>query len=444
MAFDGFGNFLRLHNWTQDAANNIDINAGEMDGEDNGFAAGLSLAVTRDGQGKMGADYLPATDNVYNLGTAVARWKSINNVAIAPLSNLGGDIRNYGGISGTDAGAAIQASAAANALVIIPAGTWPIAAVPAIPVGVIMQALPGSVFSGAGAATMGFSAGTYNQMIEYNTPLTDYATNFYFRNANHTGGTPGNTLSSLNVRTNVGAGVANYEWAFLSVLNNSATGGQNVAGYMQGNRQTSGAGPTWAAVAEVREVVPIANPTHGLVGLEVDNRSNGTDTAGNRIGIDVVCTRYNTSGAATTVTFGVRVQSNLDGANSIITNAFSAYQCTTAFAFDCANATVTSGSLRMAQAVPILFDGAGVNQLMYNGSGLDYLQSGTIKNRLLASGGLQVLTNQVVGAQIAGYGTPTGASRISSFPGATATLLQTSQMLAALMADLKVHGLIAS
>jgi hypothetical protein len=56
----------------------------------------------------------------------------------------------------------------------------------------------------------------------------------------------------------------------------------------------------------------------------------------------------------------------------------------------------------------------------------------------------KVSSNQVVGARIAGYGTPTGSSRISNFPGASATLLQTSQMLAALMLDLKTHGLIGA
>jgi hypothetical protein len=81
MAFDGNGNFIRLHNWTSDAANNIDINAGEMDGEDNGFAAGLTLCVTRDGQGKMAADFTPASNGIYNLGTGARTWLALNALA---------------------------------------------------------------------------------------------------------------------------------------------------------------------------------------------------------------------------------------------------------------------------------------------------------------------------------------------------------------------------
>jgi hypothetical protein len=89
MAFDGNGNFVRLHNWQQDAANGIDISAPEMDGEDNGFAAGLSLCVTRDGQGKMAADLVASAANTYNLGTGAVPWNQINgaslNVAGAPV-----------------------------------------------------------------------------------------------------------------------------------------------------------------------------------------------------------------------------------------------------------------------------------------------------------------------------------------------------------------------
>lgn len=86
MAFDGSGNFVRLHNWSQDAANNIDINAGEMDGEDNGFAAGLTLCMTRDGQGKTTADLLPAVTNSLNLGSGSFAWASMTaqKVIIGP------------------------------------------------------------------------------------------------------------------------------------------------------------------------------------------------------------------------------------------------------------------------------------------------------------------------------------------------------------------------
>lgn len=121
MPYDGNGNFVRVHNWTADAANALDINATEMDAEDNGFASGLSNAVTRDGQGKMTVDFLPNADNTLNLGSGSKRWASINGVPI-PAANVPwnfypqtaqeatagvtpvaffyqpGDIRRYGGL----------------------------------------------------------------------------------------------------------------------------------------------------------------------------------------------------------------------------------------------------------------------------------------------------------------------------------------------------------
>jgi len=77
MAYDGNGTFNRLYNWVTDKSNAIDITASKMDAEENGYAAGLTLAVTRDGQGKMAADWLPATDATYNLGIGGTRWKNL-------------------------------------------------------------------------------------------------------------------------------------------------------------------------------------------------------------------------------------------------------------------------------------------------------------------------------------------------------------------------------
>lgn len=57
MAYDGNGNFNRLYNWQDDAANGVNILASRMDEEMDGFATGLSLAVLRDGQAAMQADF---------------------------------------------------------------------------------------------------------------------------------------------------------------------------------------------------------------------------------------------------------------------------------------------------------------------------------------------------------------------------------------------------
>lgn len=77
MAYDGNGNFLRLFSWVTDKNNGVPITSSRMDSEDNGFAAGLTLAVTRDGQGKMGADFVGSSANSYALGTIALPWKQI-------------------------------------------------------------------------------------------------------------------------------------------------------------------------------------------------------------------------------------------------------------------------------------------------------------------------------------------------------------------------------
>ena len=50
MPFNGSGVFQRLRNWVDDATAGIKIRADYHDAEDNGFAAGLSNCITRDGQ----------------------------------------------------------------------------------------------------------------------------------------------------------------------------------------------------------------------------------------------------------------------------------------------------------------------------------------------------------------------------------------------------------
>lgn len=85
-AFNGSGLFVRTYNWVQDKINGVNITASRMDTEDDGFATGLSNCVTRDGQGKMGADLLPSADFAYALGSAAFKWTGING-AIAFSAN---------------------------------------------------------------------------------------------------------------------------------------------------------------------------------------------------------------------------------------------------------------------------------------------------------------------------------------------------------------------
>jgi hypothetical protein len=50
MAFNGSGTFVRVHDWTTDEGNAVNITASRMDSEDDGFATGLSTVICKDGQ----------------------------------------------------------------------------------------------------------------------------------------------------------------------------------------------------------------------------------------------------------------------------------------------------------------------------------------------------------------------------------------------------------
>ena len=127
------------------------------------------------------------------------------------------------------------------------------------------------------------------------------------KEASYTGGTPGVTGNTIWAYTHTTAGVANYEWTVLGELHNDSTAGQHTAGYFQGNKQSTG--PTWGAVAEAIDTTGTANPTTGLVGLEVDVRANGTDSNASRVGVHIVGSKYNSGGAAVEIAEAVRVDS---------------------------------------------------------------------------------------------------------------------------------------
>ncbi len=48
--FNGSGTFVRTYNWVTDKGNNVKVTASRMDGEDDGFATGLSTCIAKDGQ----------------------------------------------------------------------------------------------------------------------------------------------------------------------------------------------------------------------------------------------------------------------------------------------------------------------------------------------------------------------------------------------------------
>lgn len=55
MPFNGAGSFSRNFSWATDKSNSVPVTASRMDSEDDGFAAGLSNVICRDGQSTISA-----------------------------------------------------------------------------------------------------------------------------------------------------------------------------------------------------------------------------------------------------------------------------------------------------------------------------------------------------------------------------------------------------
>lgn len=73
MAFNGSGTFVRLYNWVNDRDAAIPITASRMDGEQDGFATGLSTCITKDGQTTITANLPMNTFKHTGVGNANAR-----------------------------------------------------------------------------------------------------------------------------------------------------------------------------------------------------------------------------------------------------------------------------------------------------------------------------------------------------------------------------------
>lgn len=212
--------------------------------------------------------------------------------------------------------------------------------------------------------------------------------NSFNRDASHTGGTPGFVCTNISVQTKAGAANTNFEWGFLSVLDNYAAAGENVAIYGQGNKR--GNGPTWASVFEVIDHTTANNPAQGLVGIEVDVRANGNDDNKNRVGIDIVADRrIKTAGAYSHTSYGVRVQNN-DDVNSLVKVAYGVVANNVQVGFDTSEATIQTAAFKMADGQAIAFDTAAQQQLKYDGTGINYTVAGASKVRLNANGSIEL------------------------------------------------------
>lgn len=237
------------------------------------------------------------------------------------------------------------------------------------------------------------------QRIQSVTTPTDYATYYVRRNVSHSGGTPGYVNAGFRADVFTSVGATDYNWAIVGVVYNYSTGGQNVGGYFQGNKQI-GAGPTWGLTAEVIDWNTTA-PVSGVVGQELDVRGNTLDPNNCRIGLDIVYSRQGLTGANMECTYGLRIQDAGDHLGAFLKTGIGfALGCNVGIGLDLTKATIVGSAIALAAGQAITFDTTVTpNQFTGSALGIDHLANHVMVNRLLATGGLQVGSVQVVGSR---------------------------------------------
>lgn len=106
MPFNGSGTFQRVMNWVNDAAANIKIKADRHDQEDDNFASGLSMCITKDGQTTITADIPMNNKKLTGLAAPTVSTDAVNKT-YADTYNKKPSVSNY---------------FASDAAVVIPAG----------------------------------------------------------------------------------------------------------------------------------------------------------------------------------------------------------------------------------------------------------------------------------------------------------------------------------
>jgi hypothetical protein len=251
-----------------------------------------------------------------------------------------------------------------------------------------------SIFYPAGTRVL--SGNSRAALLQSTTGPTDSPLINLQRVTSHSGGTPGYVVTPLRVQTTVGAGVTDYEWSLTAICENYATAGNNLAGYFQGHKHSTG--ETWAAVSECTDYNNASSSVAGpMVSHEFDVTTSGLDDSGNgiRVGTDIVITQTGGTSSPAEVGYGSRV--NVGSGNSV-RRGYSVLGTFNQAAFDASLGTagsrssVTASAFRSAAGQQWDFSGTGAYVLVLNPAGnvLQYLANGATVVSLDGSGNLSV------------------------------------------------------
>lgn len=286
------------------------------------------------------------------------------------------------------------------------------------------------------------------------------------RKANYTGGTPGVVNSAVFGLTEVGANVATYEWAGLLHVDSSATGGQNVGGYLKGSKRA--AGPVWGGVSEVKAYVGSSGVA---VAHEFDIWAIGPDPTNSRIGVDIVIGKGGQTGDSPAAFCGVRIgPQDGDTVNGSFANGLFMFglvnagvllqnQGTWGILFgatsniatgiDFAAATFSSIAMRLGRGQAMSLEGTNTAKFEAFGAGdsvAKFTFSGSEKVGFdVQNGTVRISGTKVLGARDVGWAAMTGTGNKNTvYDTSSVTLPQLAGRVAQLQAALTTHGIIGT
>lgn len=274
------------------------------------------------------------------------------------------------------------------------------------------------------------------------------------RDVSYKDGTPYFLNSTLLIESNISTTTGAFECGLFVIQNNQSSDGQNFAMGAQANKL--GDGSAWALVTETHERNSSSDPTTGTLGYELDIHANGTDANLQRIGIAILAKKEDEKKPEMTLGVGISIEDGEGAGNRISRGIMFGRNSTTDFDYciDTTHASFSTGgaAILLGHDQAISFTDDGTRRLRYiesskrlryeglNGHTFDFNDDGNLS----ITSNYQVFGEQVITSRRKGWGNTSGPVSRNGFDTTNVSLPELAQVVAALIQDLKIHGLIGA